>query len=162
MREKKGEKDKREGKEPEDNELLRCPSRNRIPLYLGTASKIKLDTIDGHVLSARYAKDTHALVVFEAREQLGSDEEVLAGVLSTGDLDHALVHHPLVAWIHSLVDLVNHSERCLGHGLEGHQVEYRRHGALPAGLAVLVQLLKGFVFPVGFVERELVGRVYFL
>lgn len=66
------------------------------------------------------AEDAHAGVVAEAGEEFGGDEEVLAGVLAAGDLDHALVHHALVARVHALVDLVHHPERRLRHRLQRH------------------------------------------
>jgi hypothetical protein len=58
------------------------------------------------------------------------------------------VHHALVARIHALVDLVYHAEGRAREGLQGHEVEDGRDGALAAGLPVLVEELEGFVFSV--------------
>lgn len=98
------------------------------------------------MLTTRDAQDAHLRIVTQAREELGGDEEVLAGVLATGDLDHALVHHALVAGVHTLVDLVDDAEWRLGHGLESHEVEDGGDGAFAAGLTVGVQLLKSLIF----------------
>lgn len=98
------------------------------------------------MLTTRDAQDAHLGIVPQAREELGRDEEVLAGVLAAGNLDHALVDHALVAGVHALVDLVDDAEGGLGHGLEGHEVEDGGDGAFAAGLAVGVELLEGFVF----------------
>lgn len=100
------------------------------------------------MLPAGDAKHPHLGIVPQAREQLGSDEEVLARVLAAGNFDHALVDHALVAGVHALVDLVDDAEWGLGHGLEGHEEEDGGDGALATGLAVGVELLEGFVFSV--------------
>ena len=93
------------------------------------------------------AEHAHALVVIEAREELGGDEEVLAGMFAAGDLDHAVMDHALVARIHTLVDLIYDAERCLCHRLERHEVEDGGDCTLATGLAVLVELLEGLIFP---------------
>ena len=97
------------------------------------------------MLAAGDTQDLHALVVPQAGEQLGCDKEVLRRVLVARDLDHALMHHALVARVHALVDLVDDAEWRLRHGLERHEVENGGHGALAAGLAVLVELLQRLV-----------------
>jgi hypothetical protein len=98
------------------------------------------------VLAAGDAENTHLGVVTEAGEEFGCDEEVLAGVLATGNLDHAFVNHALVARVHALVDLVDDAEGGLGHGLEGHEVEDGGDGAFATGLAMGGELLERFVF----------------
>lgn len=120
------------------------------PLNTDELPEVELATLGGHVLARGDAEDAHALVVAQAGEQLGRDEEVLRRVLAAGDLDHALVHHALVARVHALVDLVDDAERRLRHRLQRHQVEDGRHGALAARLAVLVQLLERLVLPASF------------
>lgn len=62
------------------------------------------------MLSARNAEHPHLGIVAQACKQLGGDEEVLAGVLPAGNLNHALVDHAFVARVHTLVDLVDHAE----------------------------------------------------
>jgi hypothetical protein len=66
-------------------------------------------------------------------------------VLATGNLDHALVYHALVAGVHALVNLVDDAEGRLGEGLEGHEEEDGGNGAFAAGLAVGVELLEFLV-----------------
>jgi len=80
----------------------------------------------------------HLLVKFEAGEEFGCHEKVLACPFLTCDIDHALVHHALIARIHALIDLVDDAEGRLREVLERHEVEYCRDGALAAGLAVRV------------------------
>ncbi len=119
------------------------------------AAEVEAAALAGDVLARGDAEDAHALVVAQAGEQLGRDEEVLARVLAAGDLDHALVHHALVARVHALVDLVDDAERRLRHRLQRHQVEDRRHRPLPARLPVLVQLLERLVLAVCGAVRSL-------
>lgn len=57
-------------------------------------------------------------------EQFGCDEEILTSTAFTpigvaGDIEQTIMHDPLVPWIHTLVDLVDHSEGSPGEGLEG-------------------------------------------
>lgn len=99
------------------------------------------------MLTTGDTQDAHTLVIPQAGEQFGRDEEILARVLAAGDFDHAFVYHALVAWVHALVDLVNDSKRRLRHGLQRHQVEDGRDCPLAARLPVLVELLKRLVFP---------------
>lgn len=73
--------------------------------------KVQCPVVTRHVLSAGNAQNLHTPVISEGCQEFGRDEEILAGVLIAGDLDHAFVDHPLVAGIHALVDLVNYSER---------------------------------------------------
>lgn len=113
---------------------------------LQAAGKVELLALLGHVRATGDAENAHARVVPQTSEQLGCNEEVLRRVLTARDLDHALVHHALVARVHTLVDLVNHAERRLRHGLESHQVEDGGNSALATRLAVLVKLLEGLVF----------------
>lgn len=110
-------------------------------LNLQAPPEIELAALAGHMFAAGDAQDAHLGVVAEAREELGRDEEVLRRVLAARNLDHALVHHALVAGVHALVDLVDDAEGGLGHGLQGHEVEDGRDGALAARLAVGVELL---------------------
>lgn len=58
------------------------------------------------------------------------------------------MHDPLVAWIHALVDLVDHAERGTRERLQRHQIEDGRDGALAAGLTVRVEDREGLVFSV--------------
>lgn len=107
-------------------------------------------------------------MIREVVQELRRDEEVLAGVLRAGDLYHTGMYEPicrvsmmclskplelhvsipLVARIHSLVDLVDYSERCSGHTLQSHEVENRRHSTLAARLTVVVQHAELFIVPV--------------
>lgn len=116
----------------------------------------------GHVLPALDTQHLHPAIIPQAREELRRDEEVLARVLAARDLHHALVHHALVARVHALVDLVDDAERCAREGLQGHEVEDGGDGALAAGLPVLVEELKGFVFSVIISERLFIGLMSFL
>lgn len=120
-------------------------SSKEAALYLDAAREVKLSALVWHVLATRDAQDLHALVVPQAGEQLRRDEEVLRRVLVASDLDHALVHHALVARVHALIYLVDHAEGSLSHRLERHEVEDGGYGALAAGLAVLVELLERLV-----------------
>lgn len=65
----------------------------------------------------------HPLMIFQAWKELWRNQEVLAGVLTARDVHHALVDHSFVARIHTLIDLVDDSERCARKGLECHEVE---------------------------------------
>lgn len=67
-------------------------------------------------------------------------------MLSTRNLDHALVHHALVARVHTLVDFVDDAEGSTSQGLQGHEVEDGGDGALATRLPVLVKDLEGLVF----------------
>ena len=98
------------------------------------------------MLATCNTQNAHLWIVAQAGEEFGCDEEVLACVLTAGDLDHALVDHALVARIHTLIDLVYNAERRLRHRLESHQVENSRDRTLAAGLAVRGELLKSFIF----------------
>lgn len=90
----------------------------------------------------------HLGVELQARQELRCDQEVLAGALLAGDVDHALVHHALVTRVHALVDFVDNAEGCLGEILECHEVEDCRYGALAARLAVGVEDGHGLVVTV--------------
>lgn len=85
--------------------------------------------------ATRHAQHRHALVVPETRQELGCDEEVLTVVLATGNLDHAVVDHALVAGIHALVDLIDYAERRLRAALEREEEECSCYSALASGLA---------------------------
>lgn len=98
------------------------------------------------MLAARDAMDLHLGMELEVVEEFGRDEEVLAGVLLARNVDHAFVHHALVARVHALVDFVDDAERGPREVLERHEVEDGRHGALAARLPVRVEDGKGFVF----------------
>jgi len=108
-------------------------------------AKIHLTPFGRHVLATGNAEHTHALVITQPCQELGRDQEVLRCVLSARDLDHTFVNHTLVARVHTLVDLINDSERCLGHGLQCHQIEDGRHRAFAARLSMLVKLLQGLI-----------------
>lgn len=90
------------------------------------------------MLAGSDAQDVHSFVVSQAREEFRRDQEVLRCVLAAGDLHHTLVHHALIARVHTLIDFVDDAERSLGHRLQGHQIENRRNGALAARLSMLV------------------------
>lgn len=62
-------------------------------------------------------------MILEPVEQLWRDEEVLARMLAAGNVHHTFVYHPLVAWIHALIDLVYHPEGRSSQGLQRHEVE---------------------------------------
>ena len=133
--------------------VIKLSSSTDSPPDIHELAEVKLAALGGHVLARGNAEDAHALVVAEAREQLGGDEEVLRRVLAAGDLDHALVHHALVARVHALVDLVDDAEGRLRHRLQRHQVEDGGHSALAARLPVLVELLECLVLSVVVVLR---------
>ena len=101
-----------------------------------------------HVFTTHNTKHLHTAIVFETGQQLGRDEEVLTGVLFAGDIDHALVHHALVARVHSLVDFVDEAEGRLCQRLKGHEVEDGRHRTLTTRLAIMIQTLERIVFSV--------------
>ncbi len=88
----------------------------------------------------------HLGMELQARQKLRCDEEILTCALLAGDVDHTLVHHALVAWIHTLIDLIDNPEWCLRKVLEGHEVEDCRDGALTARLAVRVEDGHGLAF----------------
>lgn len=120
-------------------------SRHKRLLNPQTLPKIKLRPILGHVLPTSNTKHPHLGIIPQIRKQLRRDEEVLASMLATSNLHHALVDHAFVAGVHSLVDFVDDAEGRLGHGLEGHEEEDCGDGALAAGLAMGIELLKRFV-----------------
>lgn len=70
------------------------------------------------MFTAGDAQHPHLFVVAKTREQFWRNEEVLAGVLVTGDFYHPLMYHPLVSRVHTLIDLVDDPERSLRHGLQ--------------------------------------------
>lgn len=59
----------------------------------------------GQPLAVVDAEDLHALVVVEVGEQLGRDEEVLAGFGLACHLDEGVVHGTLRATVHTLFKL---------------------------------------------------------
>jgi hypothetical protein len=61
----------------------------------------------------------HSLIIPQACQQLGRDEEILAGVLLAGNFNHAFMNHTLVAGIHSLIDFIDNSERGASKRLQG-------------------------------------------
>lgn len=91
----------------------------------------------------------HLGMEFEAIQELWGDKEILACTLLAGNVYHALMHHSFIAWIHTLIDLVDNAERRLGEILESHKVENGRDGALATGLAVRIENTEGLVFTVG-------------
>lgn len=63
-----------------------------------------------HELATRNTQDLHMSIIPQSRQQLRRDEEILARMLLTRDLDHAFVDHALVARVHALVDFVDDAE----------------------------------------------------
>ena len=60
---------------------------------------------------------------FEVVEQLWRNKEVLTRIFLTSNVDHAFVYHALVAWVHTLINLVNHAEGRARKTLECHEIE---------------------------------------
>lgn len=92
------------------------------------APEIEIRALIRHVLAARNAMDFHLGMELQVIEQLRGNEEILARSFRTGNVDHAFVHHALVARVHTLVDLVDNTEWRAGKTLESHEVEDRRNG----------------------------------
>ena len=97
------------------------------------------------MLSTVNAMDLHTLIISKIGQQFRCDEEVLARVFFTCNVDHSLVNHTLVAWVHTLVDFIDNTERCSCKRLQRHEVEDRRDGSLSSGLTMLIEELKAFV-----------------
>ena len=98
------------------------------------------------MLTTRDTMSLHLGMKLQITQKLRRNEEVLARVFLTGDIDHALVHHALVARVHALVDFVDDAEGRAREVLQRHEVEDGRDGALAARLALRVEDGKGFVF----------------
>jgi hypothetical protein len=104
------------------------------------------------MFSARDTVNRHFRVELEIVEQFRRDQKVLACALATGNIDHSLMHHALVARIHTLIDLIHDAERGAGKVLEGHEVKDRRDSTLTTGLTMRVEDGEGFAFTTGFVS----------
>ena len=52
------------------------------------------------------------------------------------DANHTFVNKTFVAWIHTLVDLIDYAEGRAGQGLQRHEVKDCADGTFAAGLAV--------------------------
>lgn len=63
-----------------------------------------------HMLAARYTVNFHLRVELEIIEQFRRDQEVLAGTLAAGDINHTLMYHPFIARVHALVDFIYDTE----------------------------------------------------
>ena len=61
-------------------------------------------------LAVAHAKHLHSLMVFEIREQLRSDEEVLPAVWLASDIDKGIVNCTLILRIHTLSRLVRKAQ----------------------------------------------------
>jgi hypothetical protein len=102
----------------------------------------------------------HLGMKLEASQEFGCDKEILTCTLLASNVDHALMHHAFIARVHTLVDLVDDTERRLGEILESHKVENGGDGALATGLAVRVENAEGLVFTVGVCKLDvLVGKM---
>lgn len=91
----------------------------------------------------------HLGMKLETSQELWGDKEILACTLLAGNVYHALMHHSFIARIHTLIDLVNDTERRLGEILESHEVENGGDSALATGLTVGIKDTEGLVFTVG-------------
>ena len=100
------------------------------------ALEVEVCPLVWHVLTARDTMNLHLLMELQVIEQLRRDQEILACTLGTCNVHHALVNHALVAWVHTLIDLVHNTERRARKTLERHEVEDCRDGTFTTGLAV--------------------------
>lgn len=91
--------------------------------HLGQLLEVEIDTLIRHVFAARDAVHFHLGVEFQVVEQLGRHKEVLARALAARNVDHALVHHALVARVHALIDLVDDAEWRARKLLQRHEIE---------------------------------------
>lgn len=95
-----------------------------------------------HVRTVMDAEDRHLLSILKILQQLWCYEEVLGGCLLTGCADHNVKDSPLIYRIHSLVDLVHHSEGAAVELLQGHEVKHCGDTALAPALMVGRQLVE--------------------
>ena len=72
--------------------------------------EIQVVVVLRHVFAAHNSVDFHAFVVIKPVQQLRRDQEILARMLFTGDINHTLMNDSLIPWVHALVDLINHTK----------------------------------------------------
>ena len=82
------------------------------------------------------AENLHPLVVVKVAQELGRDQEVLAAVLLASNVHQRVVHKPLRALVHALVDLVHEREWCPSLFSQRHEIHDRRQRAFASGLTI--------------------------
>lgn len=95
-----------------------------------------------HVRSVMDTQDGHLICILEVLKELGCDEEVLGGCLLAGCPYNNVKDSPFIDWVHTLVDLVHHSEGTAVELLQGHEVEHCGDTALPSTLVVCCELME--------------------
>ena len=87
-----------------------------------------------HACAVVHNEDVHPGRVFQSRQQLRCEQEILSAVLLTRGSDEQLKDPLLVGRVHPLVDLVHAAEGDGGQLLQGEHVEGCCHTPLPTRL----------------------------
>ena len=87
-----------------------------------------------HAVTIVHNKDIHPGRVFQSRQQLRCEEEILSAVLLARGPDEQLKDPLLVGRVHPLVDLVHAAEGDGGQLLQGEHVQCCRHAPLATRL----------------------------
>ncbi|KAH3688856.1 hypothetical protein WICPIJ_000162 [Wickerhamomyces pijperi] len=89
-----------------------------LRLHIGTrGTQTQIVGIGRRIWDPRPSKntmDSHSWMVVQISQQLWSDQEVLRGVLLTGNFNHILMNNTFVTSIHTLIDFINDSEGGIG------------------------------------------------
>ena len=97
-----------------------------------------------HPLAVVHNEDIHPRWVFQPRQQLWCEQEILSAVLLTGSSDEKLEDSFLVGGIHPLVDLVHTPEGDGGQLLQREHVKGCRHASFTARLWKVIVVILSF------------------